>query len=199
MRVSLGTEQPGRKLDVWLNHAELGSITAPVKKGGFADSQPQVLNLKAGLNLLRLHVPTNRPYDIESLKITAVGGPALKNTLPQTTFNGFQRDIEPGGSYAELFNVSDAETKAEDLKVTATSTNQALLPASSIKIETGEWKNQWGTTFNRRFTVTPVGATGEGRVLITVEDAGSPADKTVAPLRRTVAMRVKVQAKAENK
>ncbi len=199
LRVSIGTEQPDRKLDVWLNHNAAGSITAPVQKGGFSDSEPLILNLKEGLNLLRLHVPTNRPYDIESLKITPVGGPALKNTLPQTTFNGFHRDIEPGGNYEELFNVSDAETPTNQLKVTATSTNETVLPAGSLKLERGEFKNQWGQTFTHRLTVTPAGQTGQARVLVTVEDAGSATDKTVATLRRTVSLGIKVQPKEEKK
>jgi hypothetical protein len=198
----LATEQPDRKLDVLLNHAAAGSITAPATKQGFADSEPLVLNLQAGLNLLRLHVPTNRPYDIDSLKITPVGGTTLKNTLPHITFNGFQRDIEPGGSYVELFNVSDAETPSAQLKVTATSNNATLLSEGSLKLEAGEFKNQWNQVFTHRLTVIPAAGqtSGRARVIVTVDDGGNLQDKTVAPLRRVVALGVEVKAKeAERK
>jgi hypothetical protein len=200
LRVALATEQPDRKLDVLLNHRPAGTITARASKQGFTDSQPLVLNLKTGLNLVRLHVPTNRPYNIESLKVTPVGGAPLKNTLPQSTFNGFQRDIEPGASYVELFNVSDAETPLEQLKVTATSNNPILLPTGSVRIESGEFKSEWNQVFTHQLTVTPaIGQTGRARVLVTVEDTGNATDNTVAPLRRTVSLNINVKAKEEQK
>jgi hypothetical protein len=201
LRVALATEQPDRKLDVLLNYAAAGSVTAPTTKQGFADSEPLVLNLKAGLNLLRLHVPTNRPYNIDSLKITPVGGAPLKNTLPQTTFNGFQRDIELGGFYTEMFNASDAETPVAQLKVTAHSDNPTLLPEGSVKVEAGEFKNQWDQVFTHRLTVTPAAGqtSGRVRVVVTIEDSGNPQDKTVAPMRRVVALGITVKPKEETK
>jgi hypothetical protein len=194
--MSAGDAHP---LEVLLNHSAAGTITSPkTQNGAFADSEPLALNLKEGLNLLRLQVPVNRPYDIDSLKITSAGAP-LKNTLPQTNFNGFQRDIESGATYTEFFNVSDGETAADKIKVTATSTNQTLVPNANIKVEAGEFKNEWNTVFNRRLTVTPAaGKIGDTRILVAIEDDGIAIDKAAKPLRRVVSLRLIVKPK-ENK
>jgi hypothetical protein len=59
------------------------------------DTAPLPVELKAGLNVLRLHVPTNRPYDLNSIKISPAGQ-ELKNTLPIFDFNVWDADVKTG-------------------------------------------------------------------------------------------------------
>ncbi len=135
------------------------------------DSARLPVELKAGLNVLRLFIPTNRPYDLNSIKITPVVQ-ELKNTLPVFDFNVWEDDVKPGENYVRDFSVSDGQTPAEKLGVAATSDNQALVPDSAIKIESGEFKGQCGNISNRRITVTPVaGQKGEANIMVTVKDA----------------------------
>ncbi|MBV9864975.1 MAG: carbohydrate-binding protein [Abitibacteriaceae bacterium] len=187
LRISISADKPGHQLEVTSNHKLVGNVEAPVSTGGaFADTLPITLNLKAGVNLLHLHVPENRPYDIDSLKITTLGGSALLNTLPLTNFWAFNPEINAGAAYTKDFNVWDAETKDDGLKVTAISNNQTLVPDANIKVEAGDFKGEWGQHSNRRIAVTPAaGQTGQAKIIITVQDAGG--------LKRAVAFNLKVK------
>ena len=60
-----------------------------------------------------------------------------------------------------------------DLVVTAVSDHPALIPDSALKIESGEFKGEYGNVYSRRLTVTlAAGKTGEANVILTLADAG---------------------------
>jgi hypothetical protein len=189
LRVSAYADRPDEKLGVFLNSASLGELTVKKdEKQPLLDTAALPIDLKAGLNILRLYIPTHRPYDLNSIKITPVGQ-ELKNTLPIFDLNVWDEEVKPGESFTRDFKVMDAETPADKddtLKVTATSDNAALVPDANIKVESGEFKNQWGHISNRRITVTPVaGQIGEANISVTVEDA----DKT----QRLQSFKIKVK------
>jgi hypothetical protein len=172
-KVSAMTDKTDTKLNVFVNHQLAGSVTInPHKDQPVADSTSIPVDLKAGLNMLRLHIPVNRSYDLNSIKITPVGQP-LKNTLPLFDLQAWDEEVKPDEtSFVRNFRVNDAETPADKLLVSATSDNTALVPNADIKIESGEFKGQWGDVYNRRVTVTPVaGQKGEAWIVLTLKDA----------------------------
>jgi hypothetical protein len=172
-KVSAITEKTDMKLNVFVNHQPAGSVTInPNKDQPTADSTSIPIELKAGLNMLRLHVPVNRSYDLNSIKIAPTGQP-LKNTLPLFDLQAWEEEVKPEEtSFVRNFNVRDAETPADKLLISATSDNTALVPNANIKFESGEFKGQWGDVYNRRVTVTPVvGQKGEAWIVLTLIDA----------------------------
>jgi hypothetical protein len=69
------------------------------------------------------------------------------------------------------FRVHDAETPADKLLISGKSDNTAFVSNAGIKIESGEFKGQWGDVYNRRVTVTPVaGQKGETWIVLTLKD-----------------------------
>ena len=164
------TEQ---KLNVFVNHRAAGSVTIrPGKDRLPSDSTAAAIDLKAGLNLLRLHVPVGRSYDLNSIKITS-GNRPLKNTLPLFDLSAWDEEVKAGEtSFVRLFRVHDAETPAARLMVSGTSDSTTLVPDDDIKIESGEFKGQWGEAYNRRLTVTPAaGRKGDAWITLTLSDA----------------------------
>jgi hypothetical protein len=171
-KVSAITEKTDMKLNVFVNHQPAGSVTINPNKDQPTDSTSTPIELKAGLNMLRLHIPVNRSYDLNSIKITPVGQP-LTNTLPIFNFSVWDEELKPGEtSLVRDFRVNDAETPADKLLISATSSNPAFVPNANIKIESGEFKGQWGNVYNRRVTVTPVAEQkGEAWIVLTLKDA----------------------------
>ena len=162
-----------QKLNIFVNHRAAGSVTiSPGKDRPVADSTAAAIDLKAGLNLLRLHVPVGRSYDLNSIKITS-GNRPLKNTLPLFDLSAWDEEVKAGEtSFVRLFGVHDAETPAARLVVSGTSDSTTLVPDVNIKIESGEFKGQWGEAYNRRLTVTPAaGLKGEAWITLTLSDA----------------------------
>ena len=130
---------------------------------------PSPLTLPAGLSVIRLHVPTERPYHVNSLKLTRADGSGIPATLP--TFGGFQfywqEAVAPGVPYSQSFTVGDDKTPPENLVVTARSDNPTLVPDTNVVL-TRDPKN--AQAFN--FTVTPsAGQTGKATITFTVKNA----------------------------
>ncbi len=107
--------------------------------------------------------PTNSIYfDISDANFTISGG---TNAAPNvSTF--INRLIDVNTSTGPIaFTVSDSQTTAQDLVITATSPNVALLPASSFSLG--------GSGTNRTLTITPrPGQFGSAPVYVHVTDAG---------------------------
>jgi hypothetical protein len=172
-RVSAFTDKTDGTLDVLVNHKPAGSVTInPGKEPLPADSSTISIDLQAGLNSLRLQAPEKSSYQLNSIKITPAGQ-ALKNTLPLFDLQAWDEEVKPGEtSFVRDFRVNDAETPVEKLLISATSDNPAFVPTANIKIESGEFKGEWGNVYNRRVTVTPVaGQKGEAWIVLTVKDA----------------------------
>jgi hypothetical protein len=171
--VSAMTDKADGKLEVFVNHRSAGTVTInPNKEGPTADSSVLAINLKAGLNMLRLNAPAKSSYQLNSIKVIRSGQP-LKNTLPMFDLGVWDEEVKPGEkNFVRDFRVHDAETPADKLLISATSDNPALLPDANIKIESGEFKGEWGNVYNRRLTVTPAaGQKGSARVTLTLRDA----------------------------
>lgn len=174
LRVSIAGEKPNTKLDVLVNDSPIASLDVPQIADNdngekFADTLPLPLTLPAGLSVIRLHVPTERPYHMNSLRLTRADGSGIAATLP--TFGGFQFYWQvagaPGVPFSQSFTVNDDKTAPENLVVTARSDNAALVPDVNVVL-TRDPKN--AHTF--AFTVTPVaGQTGKANVTFTVKNA----------------------------
>lgn len=165
---STGTAKP---VAVYLNNAlvQNAQIPATANDTTLADSPPVALKLNAGLNAIRLLVPDERSVNLNSLKLT-LGDTKLANTLPTTDFYAYGGDATSSAPYTNLFNVSDAETPASDIAVSATSDNTKVVPNANIVLEKGDFA-QWGNKYNRKMTITPVaGQSGKANILVTIKD-----------------------------
>jgi hypothetical protein len=172
-KVSAMTEKTDEKLEVFINHKLAGSVKInPNKEQPTADSTSIPIELKAGLNMLRIQAPEKSSYQLNSIKITVPNQP-LKNTLPIFDFQVWDEELKPGGtSFARDFRVNDAQTPSDKLQITGMSDNTKFVPNANIKIESGEFKGEWGNVYNRRVTVTPLaGQTGEAWIVLTLKDA----------------------------
>jgi hypothetical protein len=174
LKVNMSVGKPDEKLEVFLNQQKVGVITPNVNGDKpFADAPPITLNFKAGLNHLRLYVPNNRPYEINTLRITPVGG-KVKNTMPFLNLSTFGSESKGGAPYVVNFSVSDEETKPADLKITATSDNVKLVPNVRIKVESDASAAQGNVNYaGYKLTVSPLaGQTGDADIIVTVTDGG---------------------------
>ncbi len=171
-KVSATTDKTEMRLDVFVNHQTAGSVAInPHKDQPAADSSTISIDLAAGVNLLRLLVPFNRSYDLNSIKITRAGQP-LRNSMPILDLSAWEDDIRSGDTLTRNFRALDFETPASDLVVSLTSDNSALLPDSAMKAENGEFKGEYNELYNRRLIVTPAaGLTGEAHITVTLADA----------------------------
>lgn len=172
IKVSAFTEKPGGMVEVSVNHKSAGEVTiTPGKKSLPADSTGLSIDLKAGLNTVLLRAPEKSPYQLNSIKITP-SGQALKNTLPLFDLQAWDEQIKPGEtSFVRNFRVSDAETPADKLRISALSDKPALVTDANIKIERGEFKDEWGGVYNRRIMVKPAAKqSGEAWIVLTLVD-----------------------------
>lgn len=171
-KVSATTEKEEMKLDVFVNHQAAGSVSInPHKDQPAADSSAIPIDLAAGVNLLRVLVPFNRSYDLNSIKITRAGQP-LKNSMPILDLSAWEDDLKGGEGLTRNFRAFDLETPAADLVVSLSSDNSALVPDSALKSESGEFKGQYNELYNRRLTLTPTaGQTGVANITVTAFDA----------------------------
>jgi dienelactone hydrolase len=105
------------------------------------------------------------------------GAPTTVNHRPTISWIADQR-ATPGAAIAAIpFTVGDAETAANTLSVTVTSSNTTLLPVANIALTTG--------SANRTATLTPVnGQTGIATVTLTASDG---AKNTATSFTLTVA------------
>jgi hypothetical protein len=172
-KVSAFTDKTDGTLEVLVNHKSVGSLTINSSKEPLsADSTALSIDLKAGLNTVHVKAPEKSSYQLNTIKITAPGQ-ALKNTLPLFDFQVWDEQIKEGEtSFTRDFRVNDVETPVEELTISAMSDNKALVADANIKIESGEFKGQWGNVYNRRVMVTPVaGQKGESWIVLTLKDA----------------------------
>jgi|GEM_PF-1075777 len=109
--------------EVFLNDAPVGTVEYPdvaAKKETLAESKALPLTLKKGLNTLRLFLPKNESYFLDTLRITHPDGSGIKQTLPFCDAHIYSNmDLEPGQTVEKTFHVSDAATPAGQIKVTA--------------------------------------------------------------------------------
>jgi hypothetical protein len=93
--------------------------------------------------------------------------------MPMFDLQAWDEEVKPGETnFVRDFRVNDAETPADKLLISATSDNPAFMPEANIKIESGEFKGEWGNVYNRRMTVTPIaGQKGEAWIVLTLKDA----------------------------
>ncbi len=147
------------------------NVPATANENTFADSAPALLALAAGLNTLTLTVPDERPYNLNSLKITNADGSGIANALPTTDFTSYGEHLKVGELWKSSFNVADDSTPPDALRVSATSDNPTLFPAASIKVESGHFE-RWGLPCTRQISLSPApGQTGKARLTLAVEDA----------------------------
>lgn len=172
-KVSAMTDRTDGKLEVFVNHKSAGSITInPNTDQPTVDSSTLSIELKAGLNTVRLQAPEKSSYALNSIKITPAGQ-QLRNTLPLFDLQAWDEEIKPGEtSFVRDFRVNDSETPADKLLISAMSDNTALVPDANIKIESGEFKGEWGNVYNRRVKVTPVAEQkGDAWIVLTLKDS----------------------------
>ena len=97
--------------------------------------------------------------------VAPVNDPPTISTIANRTI---QEDVSTGPI---TFSISDPETPAADLTVTATSGNPTLFPAANIVLG--------GTTGTRNVTVLPAeNLSGNGTITITVSDGENSVDRT---------------------
>ena len=188
LRISISADKPGTTLDVLVNNSPVQTIIVPAHETNapedtFLDTAPITLTLPAGLSVIRLHVSTERPYNINSLKVTRQDGTGIAAAQPM--FGGFQffwqQETSPGKPVTQQFSVSDAKTPANQLMVTARSDNPELLPEENLVL-TRDPKNAAKITF----TATPKpGKTGQANLIFTVRNASG--------LRRSAQVRIIVK------
>ena len=174
LRVSIDAEKPGTNLDILVNNSPVQTVIVParganVPENTFRDTTPITLLLPAGLSVIRLHVPSERPYNINSLKVTRLDGTGIAAAQPM--FGGFQffwqQETSPGKPVTQQFSVSDAKTPASELLVSAHSDDPKLLPETSIVLARDP-KNAGKFTF----TAAPEpGKVGQVNIIFTVRNA----------------------------
>ena len=175
LTISAGNGSGSAKpLDILLNGAPLQTISIPAtaNETTYVDSPPVTLTLKPGANWVTLHIPVDRPYNLNSVKFTGASIPALTDTLPTTDFFSFEPTTKPGVPYTVDFTVRDAHTPSEKIGGTAVSDNPTLLPPTQIAVTAGDFSDQYGNHLNRRLTVTPApGQTGKALVTLSLKNA----------------------------
>ncbi|MBC8143514.1 MAG: hypothetical protein H7Y38_18955, partial [Armatimonadetes bacterium] len=146
----------------------------------FTDAPTATVALNAGLNTIRLRVPTNRPYDINTVSVFESGTAPALNGLPLSSFYEFFPDRAPGTVYTQDFTVGDDNTAPEAITVTASTDNAQLLPSVVVSSTGGA---------NRRLTLTPAGIKS-GRAIVRVSYTDS------AGAVRAHAFRIKYRAQS---
>jgi len=124
---------------IMLNGEPAGRVEFPdmsEKMKALGESKPMALQLKKGLNKLQLTPPLGSGYRIDRLRITDSKGGGIKHSLPFCDAMIYGITVEPDKTAEATFHVSDDETPAGEIKVTAFSGNPAVLPPDAISVET---------------------------------------------------------------
>lgn len=140
--------------------ANNGSVqTVNVAAGSaFTNAPTATVALNMGLNTIRLRVPTNRPYDINTVSVYQAGTAPILNGLPLSSFYEFFPERATSATYTQDFTVADDNTVPTAIVVVASSDNAQLLTGVAVSSTGGA---------NRRLTLTP--ATGKsGRAIVRV-------------------------------
>jgi len=175
LKVSVGSSSDGQTLDVLVNNHKEATVAVPNNGKSdygdtFADTAPIPLKLQAGLNVVRLFVSANRPYNLNSLKFYNADGSGISNTLPMLGACEFywQETIEKNSLFSHQLTVDDVETSPAELIVSGSSDNLTLVPKEAITF-TRDPKNSRLITF----TVTPrANQTGVATITLTARDLG---------------------------
>jgi regulation of enolase protein 1 (concanavalin A-like superfamily) len=131
----------------------------------FVDTDAVALTMREGVNLVRLVVPSSRPYNIDSLKFSTTPDGGVGDTMPVIGGMAFSngQTIFSNGSFTGAFNLADDQTAPDSLLVTATSDNGALLPSGSMTVA--------GAGALRTLRIAPTAdAAGTANVTLTVTD-----------------------------
>jgi hypothetical protein len=155
-------------IDVALDGTAAGTVTSaePAGDADVAQSSVLPLALSGGLHVIRLTIPEERPFDLDSLLITAADDPDLGPLLPRMDNFDFyqQQTLAQGATFSGSFTIGDSATPVGQLQVTASSDNPAVVADSAITLT--------HTGANVNFTVTAdPGATGTADVIFTVTNA----------------------------
>ena len=147
----------------------------PTSQNFFLDTAPIIANLTAGANTITLTVPDNRPYDLNTIKVTP-HGQVITNTLPFTSFYAFYPEIGANTAYTNLFEAHDNNTPADQISVTASSSdNPALFPAGERAGSERRLRNLRVQHFPRQLVATPA-PNQSGSAIITLVVTDGTAD-----------------------
>lgn len=143
--------KPGDSFEIRDTQNFLGS---PVYSGIYDGAPVAIpLNLNAVTPLIgnvshysNLHTPSEFNAFVV-LPLTRAEKPPTSNAPPAISTVPNQTLVSPGSSGAIPFNISDAETPPENLKVSVTSSNPTLIPESGLVLE--------GAGSARTITITP--------------------------------------------
>lgn len=157
--------------------------TFPVTAGNSTTFTLRFTPSASGIRTATINIPNNdsdeNPYDfaIRGNGITSATPTISENTaspfinLPATV-SGFLSGVvgdasDPGQSLGVDFTIADVDTPVGSLTVTATSSNQTVVPNANL--------NLTGTGASRNLKITPA-ATGYSTITVTVNDGSSSAN-----------------------
>ena len=166
LRISAAAPSSGKTIDVSVNDRAPRTVTVPANGTAsdfdkFVDTEAVPLAMREGVNLVRLSVPANRPYNIESLKFTTTASGGVGDTMPVLGGMAFAsgQTIFTNDDFEGAFTLADDQTPVGNLLVTATTDNPALLPEGSLAVV--------GTGAARTLRMAPV-AEGAGNATVTL-------------------------------
>lgn len=185
LRVSAAAVGGDKPLEVYVNDRKAPTITVPDngtddRYDKFVDSNSVPLTMREGVNLVRLVVPSTRPYNLDSLKFSTSPGGSVGDTMP--VFGGMAfsnaQTVSSNNAFTGAFNLFDAEDGADGLTISASSDNPALFPEGSLVLG--------GAGSPRTLRVAPAAeAAGSGTVFLAVADSAGNT-RSVAFTRLTV-------------
>ena len=125
--------------DVFLDDEPVGTMEFADKPGKdlLIETKAFPLSLKKGLHKLRIYQSKEAAFQLNTLRITHADGSGLPHTMPFCDANIFEMVVEAGQTADKTFKVSDAETPAGQLKVTAVSQTPNVLPREAVSVEVG--------------------------------------------------------------
>jgi len=125
--------------DVFLDDEPAGTMELAEKSGkeSLIETKAFPLSLKKGLHKLRICQAKETAILLNTLRITKADGSGIPHTAPFCDATIMEMVVEAGATAVKSFKVSDAETPADKLKVTAVSQTPKVLPREAVSVETG--------------------------------------------------------------
>ena len=125
--------------DVFLDDEPAGTMEFSENPGkeSLIETKTFPLNLKKGLHTLRIYQPKETAFLLNTLRITNADGLGIPHTVPFCDANIIEMVVEAGQTAVKSFKVSDDETTAGQLKVTAVSQTPKVLPLDASSVEIG--------------------------------------------------------------
>ncbi len=169
-------------LELSANNGGLVTLEAPATVSGtWAYTKAQNVILHPGLNGLEIVVPTERPYELNLIKVALANGSGAGVSPASSDFYSFYDSVAQGGTLVKLFNVSDPVTAATAITTSAASDNPILLPSSGVTVAKGDFTDQWGGHYNRKLTLVPAAKqSGTATVTLTLINSGNISRSAVA-------------------